>query len=115
MQRITAASFVDEVVVVDRPEAITQLLDRRTVLAGIAYRRRLFARRRGRSACERAGDRSTAAAANAGQIALSYLQTIASDYGAELTGSERAAVPRVEVRNWFNENLHVYCGSSCPA
>ena len=43
--------------------------------------------------------------ANAGQITLSYLQTIASDYGAEVTGASVPGVPQAEVRHWFNENL----------
>ena len=104
VQRFTAASFVDEVVFVDRPEAIRLLLDRRTVLAGIHiaadFSRDVAAGRPASVQVIVDGRRG-----NAGQIALSYLQTIAAEYGVELAGSDVAALPRVEVRNWFNENL----------
>jgi ABC-2 type transport system permease protein len=101
VQRIAAAGFVDEVVVADRSETIARLVDRRDVLIGVHiaadFSRDVAA---GRSAAVQVlvdGRRG-----NSGQIALSYLQNIVSDYGAELTG---VAAASVEVRNWFNENL----------
>ncbi len=41
--------------------------------------------------------------ANAGQITLSYLQTIAQDYAVTITDTNGAVQP--QVRHWFNENL----------
>ena len=104
VQRIAAARFIDEVISVDRPEAIARLLDRREVLLGVHiaadFSRAVAA---GRAATVQVlidGRRG-----NSGQIALSYLQTITNDYGAELMGMPAAGIPRVEVRHWFNENL----------
>jgi ABC-2 type transport system permease protein len=42
--------------------------------------------------------------ANAGQVALGYLQTIAADLGAELRGLPAAAAESGVIRNWFNPN-----------
>ncbi len=104
VQRISEASFVDEVIVVDRPEALTQLLDRRKVLVGMHigadFSRDVAAGRPSNVQVLIDGRRG-----NSGQIALSYLQTVTSDYGAELIGSRAAGMPRTEVRNWFHENL----------
>jgi len=104
VQRIAAARFVNEVIVVDRPDAIAQLLERREVLVGVHiaadFSRAVAA---GRAATVQVlidGRRG-----NSGQIVLSYLQTITNDYGAELMGVSAAGLPRVEVRHWFNENL----------
>ncbi len=103
IQRIAAASFVREIIFVDRPAAITQLLDRRKIMAGLHipadFSRDVTARVPATVQVLVDGRR-----ANSGQITLSYLQTIAGDYGAELVGA-RAIAPRVEVRHWFNENL----------
>jgi ABC-2 type transport system permease protein len=107
IERVKAAHFVGEVVFVDRQDSITQLIDERKVLAGVHFPQD-FSRdvAAGRPAAFQAlidGRR-----ANAGQITLSYLQTIAADYGADVIGEKgtsSAAAPQVEVRHWFNENL----------
>lgn len=104
IQRIAAASFVDEVTIVDRPSELTRRIDRRQALIAIHiasdFSRDVAA---GRSAAVQVlidGRR-----ANAGQIALSYLDAIATDYGIELAGSRSSAMPSTIERHWFNENL----------
>jgi ABC-2 type transport system permease protein len=104
IQRIKAAHFVHDVILVDRQDSITQLIDERKVLAGIHFSQD-FSRdvAAGRPASFQAlidGRR-----ANAGQITLSYLQTIAGDYGADVAGASVSGAPQAEVRHWFNENL----------
>ncbi|HTK98671.1 MAG TPA: ABC transporter permease [Pseudomonadales bacterium] len=113
VQRIGSARFVHELVVVHRAETIAQLVDRRKVLVGVHiaadFSRDVAAGRPASVQVLVDGRRG-----NSGQIALSYLQNIANDYGAELTGSRAAGVPRTEVRNWFNENL-IYLWFVLPA
>jgi len=104
IQRITAASFVDEVTIADRPGALTQLIDRRQVLVGIHiasdFSRDVAAGRPATIQVLIDGRR-----ANAGQIALSYLDAIARDYGIDLAGAQSSPMPRTVERHWFNENL----------
>jgi len=110
VERIAAAGFVHEVVVVDRSETITQLVDRRKVLIGMHiaadFSRDVAAGRPASVQVLVDGRRG-----NSGQIALNYLRDIANDYGVELTGSQAATIA---VRNWFNENL-IYLWFVLPA
>jgi len=104
IERVRAAHFVHDIIVVDRQASITQMIDQRKVLAGIHFAPD-FSRdvAAGRPASVQAlidGRR-----ANAGQIALSYLQTIVGDYGAEIGGASVVGMPQAEVRHWFNQNL----------
>jgi ABC-2 type transport system permease protein len=105
IQRVKAAHFVRNVVVVDRQDVVTRLIDERKVLAGIHFSpdfsRDVAAGRPARFQALIDGRR-----ANAGQITLSYLQTIANDYGAQVADTTTSgAPPQIEVRHWFNENL----------
>ena len=104
IERIAAASFVDEVTVVARQDELTQMLDRREVLAGLHFAadfsRDVAAHRPASVQVLIDGRR-----ANAGQVALSYLDTIASDYGVELAGVQAVALPQTPTRHWFNPNL----------
>jgi ABC-2 type transport system permease protein len=104
VERIGAASFVGDVVAVDRAETISRLVDHRDVLVGIHiaadFSRDVAAGRPASVQVLIDGRRG-----NSGQIALSYLQNIAKDYGAELSGSGSGGMPQTEIRNWFNENL----------
>jgi ABC-2 type transport system permease protein len=104
IQRIGASHFVRRIVVVDRQETITRLIDDHKVLAGLHFSPE-FSRdvAAGRPATFQAlvdGRR-----ANAGQIMVSYLQAIIADYGAQIVSSSVAGTPQPEVRHWFNENL----------
>jgi ABC-2 type transport system permease protein len=102
--RIGAADFIDDVVVVDRQEEIAQMLDRRQILAGLRFAadfsRDVAAHRPASVQVLIDGRR-----ANAGQVALSYLDSIASDYGVELAGPQAVAMPLTPTRHWFNPNL----------
>lgn len=104
IERIAAASFIDEVLVVEQHDAMTQLLEQRQVLAGLHFAadfsRDVAAQRTASVQVLVDGRR-----ANAGQVALSYIDSIASDYGVELTGARASAVPRTLTRHWFNPNL----------
>jgi ABC-2 type transport system permease protein len=104
IQRIGASHFVRRIIVVDRQDAITQLIDDHKVLAGLHFSPE-FSRdvAAGRPATFQAlvdGRR-----ANAGQITVSYLQAIIGDYGAQIVSSKVTGTPQPEVRHWFNENL----------
>jgi ABC-2 type transport system permease protein len=104
MARIDAASFVDELLPAARPAELEALIDRREALAALRFppdfSREIAAGRGGVVQVLVDGRR-----ANAGQIALGYLGTIAAgvDPSVEL-GSADAAAPAV-VRHWFNPNL----------
>ncbi len=103
IQRIAAAHFVHEVIVVERKSLVTQMIDQRKVLAGVHispdFSRDVAAGRPTSFQVLIDGRR-----ANAGQIVLSYLQTIAGDFGAQLAG-ESVGIPQPQVRHWFNQNL----------
>jgi len=120
--RVGAASFVDELLPVHRPEELEDLVARRRVLAALRFpadfSRDLAAGRPARVQVIVDGRR-----ANAGQIALRYLTGIAGELGVEVTRSrisapafadssgalsgtpQPAAVPTTRVRHWFNPNL----------
>jgi ABC-2 type transport system permease protein len=103
IQRIAAAQFVHEVILVEHKALVTQMIDQRKVLAGVHisadFSRDVAAGRPSSFQVLIDGRR-----ANAGQIMLSYLQTIAGDFGAEISGAS-VGVPRPQVRHWFNQNL----------
>ena len=104
IQRIKAAHFVGHVLLVDQQAAITHLIDQKKVLAGIHFApnfsRDVAAGKPARFQALIDGRR-----ANAGQITLSYLQSITNVYGVDVTGVDP---PQPEVRHWFNENLHYF-------
>jgi ABC-2 type transport system permease protein len=108
LARIEASRFVERIVPVHDPAELAARIDRREVLAAIHFpadfSRDIAA---GRPAVVQLivdGRR-----ANAGQIALGYLDTIARDLGAELARAEASSDSRVRpqasVRHWFNPNL----------
>src|SRR5262249_17760351 len=101
IQRIAAAHFVGRIVMVDRQETITKLIDQHKIIAGLRFApdfsRDVAAGRPAQLQALVDGRR-----ANAGQIAVSYLQTIVGEYGAEVVGANVAGVPQPQVRHWFN-------------
>ena len=104
IQRLEASSFVDQVRFVERPAQLAALINTRAVLVGMHFPAD-FSRdvAAGRPATVQAlidGRR-----ANAGQIALGYLNTIAAGLSADVVGSAGPAVPQVALRHWFNPNL----------
>ena len=104
IQRIEAASFVREVVFVDRAAALASAIDRREVLAGLHIPAD-FSRKLARGTPAAAQVILDGRRANAAQITLSYLNAIAIETGAELSAQGLGAMPRVETRYWFNPNL----------
>ena len=107
IERIKAAHFVDEIIMVDRQATITQMIDQRKVLAGIHFSPD-FSRdvAAGRPATVQVlidGRR-----ANAGQIAFSYLQTIVGEYGTALGGTQFVGVPQPEVRQLVQREPAVF-------
>jgi ABC-2 type transport system permease protein len=104
IQRIEAASFVSDLVFVDRPATLETAIDERQVLAAIHFpadfSRALAADRPAVAQVLLDGRR-----ANAAQITLSYLNAIAAETGAELGAGAEYGTARTETRHWFNPNL----------
>ena len=104
VERISSAYFVNEVISAPSPDAITELIDRRKVIAGVHipadFSRDLAAGRPVQVQAVIDGRR-----ANAGQITANYLDAIARDVGAEFTPTRTNGYVEATVRNWFNENL----------
>lgn len=104
VQRLEASSFVDQARFVERPAQLAALINQRKVLIGIHFpsdfSRDIAAGRPAKVQAVIDGRR-----ANAGQIALGYLNTIASGLGAELVAAKGPAPLQVNVRHWFNPNL----------
>lgn len=115
--RVDAASFVDGLVPVHRMEDLQRLIDTRRTLVGLRFpedfSRDVAAGRTARAQVLVDGRR-----ANAGQIAVRYLNTIAGDLGEDLSVELRSlggggaggvgspiTPPEVAVRHWFNPNL----------
>lgn len=108
LARIEASHFVEHIVPVHDPADLAARIDRREVLAAIHFpadfSRDIAAGRPAVAQVLVDGRR-----ANAGQIALGYLDAIARDLGAELARSHTPAEARIpaqaSVRHWFNPNL----------
>jgi ABC-2 type transport system permease protein len=108
LARVEASHFVGHVVPVHDPGELAARIDRREVLAAIHFpadfSRDIAAGRPAVAQIIIDGRR-----ANAGQIALGYLDTIARELGVELARSiapkNAGAAPRTRVRHWFNPNL----------
>ncbi|MEP5763450.1 MAG: ABC transporter permease [Halieaceae bacterium] len=106
--RVIGARFVDEIVIVQSMEEMTELIDRRQVLIGL-HLQADFSRdvEAGRPASVQVildGRR-----ANAAQVASGYLAEISATLGVELEqrdGVSARGSPGVELRHWFNPNLH---------
>jgi ABC-2 type transport system permease protein len=99
---LKAASFVGRVLAVGSRDALDAALDRRQALLAIdlpdTFSRDLAAGRRAPMQVLVDGRR-----ANAGQIALSYVDAVAARVGARASGT--TPVDAVAVRHWFNPNL----------
>ncbi len=106
IQRVEAASFIDEVIFVPSMAGVQELVDRRKVMLAMhiqpEFSRQIAAGHPGLIQLLIDGRR-----ANAGQITFAYLQGIANTMQIELamSGTEIGAPPRAMVRHWFNPNL----------
>lgn len=110
--RVGAAGFVDEILAVHDRAELRELLDTRRALAAIElpddFSREALAGGPARAQVIVDGRR-----ANAGQIALSYLSTIAGRLNEDLRSGAEASrfepagggPPALAVRHWFNPNL----------
>lgn len=103
-QRIAAASFVDEIVPVMSRAAAQRAIDRREVLLVVEYPED-FSRDVAAGRTATAQVLADGRRANAGQIALAYVQAIGAQMGAELAGPEARGGPANAIRHWFNPNL----------
>jgi len=128
--RVEAASFVDDLVPVHRMEDLQRLIDTRRTLVGLVFPED-FSRDVTSGRTARAQVLVDGRRANAGQIAMRYLDTIAGDLGEDLrlelrslgggggTGGTDGIAPaptrpEIAVRHWFNPNL-VYRWFIVPA
>jgi len=102
---VMSAGFVSGVIYIRSMDEFSELIDRRQVLMALQYPADFSrALARGESATVQViidGRR-----ANAGQIALAYLRSITSRFGARLQDSSTTDPPgQAVVRQWFNPNL----------
>ena len=106
VSRVSAASFVNELVYLDNMAEFTDRLERRKVLLGLHFpadfSRDVAAGNPAHLQVIIDGRR-----ANAGQVTLSYLTAIALELGLELARLDPQFVepPGAPVRHWFNPNL----------
>ena len=111
IERIAAASFIDEVIVVDRQDAITQLLDRASVLAGLHFAadfsRDVAAQRPASVQVIIDGRR-----ANAGQIAMSYIDRSRATTAPNCGAARSAGMPHTRDTALVQRESDVSRGSS---
>lgn len=103
--RVGASSFVRRIHTVTSPADIRDLIDRHVVVAGLeipeTFSRDIAAGRPAKLQAVLDGRR-----ANAAQVTLGYLNSIASRLGADLQSETHAAAETAVVRHWFNPNLN---------
>ena len=104
VERIGAARFVHRLLPVQSPAEIKRMIEKREVIAVINipeyFSRDIDAGRVGKAQVILDGRR-----ANAGQVVLGYLNSIASELSAELTAGPRLTNESAVVNHWFNPNL----------
>ena len=104
VERIGAAQFVHRLVPVHSPAEMKSMMERREVIAAINipeyFSRDIDAGRIGKAQVILDGRR-----ANAGQVVLGYLNSIASILSAELTAGPKLTNESAVVHHWFNPNL----------
>jgi ABC-2 type transport system permease protein len=103
--RVEAAGFIDELIVLPSLNRVERLINTRDTLLAIHiqddFSKNISAGKPASVQLLVDGRR-----ANAGQIAFSYLQSIANELQFELVAEKsNVAVPQVQVRNWYNPNL----------
>lgn len=102
--RIGASGFVGDVITTHKVGELGRMIDDREAIAAIRFpadfSRNIAAGRPAAVQVILDGRR-----ANAAQITLGYLNTIAFDLGAELIDAQGVVLPEIAVRHWFNPNL----------
>lgn len=106
MARIGSSYFIDEVHTVTSVDEMSKLIDRRQVLLGIQFSPD-FSRALHRDGSATVQLIVDGRRANAGQIAVGYINNIAAEAGLELTQSIHQPGPSAVAmtRHWFNPNL----------
>jgi ABC-2 type transport system permease protein len=104
IQRLDGASFVGSLTFVDTPEQLEGMIDRREAIAAIRFPAD-FSRNIGTGSPAIAQVILDGRRANSSQIALGYLNTIASGVGAERIQAGGWHALETAVRHWFNPNL----------
>ena len=104
IERLDGSRFVGGLVYVDSPEALADLIDKRTVIAAIHFPAD-FSRDLGTGKPAVAQVILDGRRANSSQITLGYLNRIAAGVGAELAAASGAVTPEIAARHWFNPNL----------
>lgn len=105
IQQMEAASFVDQLIYLPSLEAVKTAINTRDVLLAV-HLQQDFSRNIARGEPGTIQVLVDGRRANAGQVAFSYLQTIASELQLELTEMNSTDVtPQVLVRHWYNPNL----------
>lgn len=106
ISRLSSSYFVDDVISVNNMEELSKLINRRQVLLGVHispdFSRDLIAEGTGTAQLIVDGRR-----ANAGQIAVGYINSIANEIGMELRQQLRQPPQAINAntRHWFNQNL----------
>jgi ABC-2 type transport system permease protein len=104
--RVVNAGFVSDVIHIKSMEEFSDLVDRRQVLLALQYPED-FSRKIARGETATLQVIVDGRRANAGQIAMSYLRSIAAQFGAEVNGSASPSLDsQAVVRQWFNPNLN---------
>lgn len=103
VMRMEAASFVDSIIVLPSNKGLDTLIDRRKVLVA-AHIPADFSRRIERGESGQVQLIFDGRRANAGQITLSYIQSIVNKLNGELAEGA-GPFPTANVRHWFNPNL----------
>jgi len=103
--RIDRAGFTGDVIRVHGYGELSELISRRRVQLGVSFPPRF-------SRAVVSGEEASVQVivdgrrANAGQIAVNYLDEIVGRLNRELAGDASGRMPEVHVRHWYNENLN---------
>jgi ABC-2 type transport system permease protein len=104
ISRVSAGSFIRSIETVADPGDITRAIDQRKALIALHFQtdfsRNLSAGKPATIQVILDGRR-----ANSAQVALAYLNTIISRVNEKIYPAITTAMPRAEIRNWFNPNL----------
>ena len=102
VERLEAAAFTADVLVVHSGEELQGLIDERKVLLGLSVPVD-FSRRINNGDAVKVQLLLDGRRANASQVASGYVASIASAYGSQLM--PETLITGIEVRHWFNPNL----------
>lgn len=102
--RVAAANFVADVVYETDPAQLQRNINNRNILLGI-HIEETFSHHLTRGELAEVQVLIDGRRANAGQIAARYLDSITAELNRDIQAVQRATVPQVASRAWFNQNL----------